>query len=172
MANTFELIESYTVSGTASSIDFNSIPSTYTDLVVVASLRDSFASNALDHWIRFNNNTSNYTWRKVQGAGSGTPTSSTSAVDPYMVLAVSPGSTTTSNTFSNSYCYIPNYAGSTYKSISVDAVGENNGTQAFAVLSAGLWANTAAITSVNLIPYSGSTFANNSTAYLYGVKNV
>ena len=54
--------------------------------------------------------------------------------------------------------------------MSVDAVGENNATQAFQIISAGLWANTAAITSIQLIPQSGGgTFVADSTVSLYGI---
>ena len=48
MANTYELIASSTVgAGGASSIDFNSIPNTYTDLLVKLSGRSSTGYNAL-----------------------------------------------------------------------------------------------------------------------------
>ena len=67
--------------------------------------------------------------------------------------------------------YIHNYAGSTNKSVSVDAVGEANATYAEMDLLAGLWSNTDAITSVSIKPNIGSNFVIYSTAYLYGVKN-
>jgi hypothetical protein len=57
--------------------------------------------------------------------------------------------TATANTFGNTEFYIPNYTSSNYKSFSVDGVTENNATAAFA-LYAGLWSNTAAITSFRL----------------------
>jgi hypothetical protein len=52
-----------------------------------------------------------------------------------------------------------------------DAVTENNGTTAFAKLSAGLWSDSAAITSVKLISQTGNNFVQYSTAYLYGISN-
>ena len=63
MPNTFTLIASSTVgAGGASSIDFTSIPSTYTDLVIKASLRsDRNTGSATYLTITFNNDTgSNY----------------------------------------------------------------------------------------------------------------
>jgi len=57
----------------------------------------------------------------------------------------------------------------TVKSISADAVEENNGTTAFAGLSAALWSNTAAITSITLTPQTGS-YVQYSTATLYGIS--
>jgi hypothetical protein len=79
-------------------------------------------------------------------------------------------STDTANTFGNTDIYIPNYAGSANKSVSVDTVEENNGTTARALLGAILWSNTAAITALGLTPVSGS-FVQYSTATLYGIKN-
>jgi hypothetical protein len=76
----------------------------------------------------------------------------------------------TSSTFSNDSIYIPNYAGSAYKSYSADGVVENNATGAFATFNAGLWSNTAAITSITLTAGVGS-FVQYSNFYLYGVKN-
>ena len=173
MTANYVLLEKITVGAAgASSVEFTGIPQTgYTDLVVKTSVRDTFNANALDHWIRFNSVTTNYTWRKVQGSGS-VASSSTATVDPYLVLGVGPGAAATANTFGNFEVYIPNYTSSNFKSISVDSVGENNGTQAFQVLNAGLWSNTAAITSIQLIPQSGGGWAPNSTFYLYGVAKL
>jgi hypothetical protein len=48
-------------------------------------------------------------------------------------------------------------------------VTEDNATLAWAYLSAALWSNSAAITSVKLIPNAG-TFVQYSTATLYGIN--
>jgi hypothetical protein len=76
----------------------------------------------------------------------------------------------TASTFNNADLYIPNYAGSNNKSFSIDSVSENNGTAAVASLFAGLWSQTAAITSITLTSRNGN-FDQYSTAYLYGVNN-
>ena len=80
------------------------------------------------------------------------------------------GATATANTFANVSIYIPNYTSANYKSVSIDAVTENNATTAYAFLSAGLWSNTAAITSATITNSSGN-YVQYSTAYLYGIKN-
>jgi hypothetical protein len=64
--------------------------------------------------------------------------------------------------------YIPNYASSNYKSFSIDSVTENNGTVAYQIMHAGVWSNTAAITSLT-ITAAGGNLAQYSTATLYGV---
>ena len=77
----------------------------------------------------------------------------------------------TASTFANGEIYIPNYAGSTYKSLSADSVTETNATGAVRAFHATLWSNTAAINQITLTPDAGGNFVQYSTAYLYGVKN-
>jgi hypothetical protein len=165
MPNTFELIASSTVgAGGASSIDFTSIPSTYTDLCLKVSVRWSNAGPDGFN-VSYNGSTSSFTARYLEGSGSaaasGTATRFVGGLE---------GTGYTANTFGNVDIYIPNYAGSTNKSYSSDTVTENNATQAYSHLIAGLWSNTAAINQITLAPSSG-TFVQHSTAYLYGVKN-
>jgi hypothetical protein len=84
-----------------------------------------------------------------------------------------PAVATTANTFSNTEVYIPNYAGSTNKSISVDAVNEANSSTDFVYglfLNAGIRSNTAAITAIRFSLLVGN-FVQYSTATLYGIKN-
>jgi hypothetical protein len=64
--------------------------------------------------------------------------------------------------------YIPNYTGSTAKSVSVDGVMENNATYAAAGIIAGLWNDTAAVTSVS-ISSEVATLVQYSSATLYGI---
>jgi hypothetical protein len=154
-------------SGGAASVSFSSIPSTYTDLVVKLSARNTYA--ALSDWvqIQFNGSGSSYSYRVLQGAGSGTP-ASYNGTSQYAGDA--PAANSTASTFGNWELYVPNYAGATNKSYSIDAVTENNGTDAIADLDAGLWSDTSAITSITLTLRNGN-FAQHSTAYLYGVSN-
>ena len=177
MANTFTLIASSTVgAGGAASIDFTSIPSTYTDLVLKMCARSSNASANTSLGYNFNGSTSGYSGVNAlnyQGTVyGGTFTTLSIGGVTYGRLDDSglDAANATSSTFSNGELYIPNYAGNTNKSWSWDCVAENNSTAAVGILVAGLWSNTAAITSIKLIPYQGS-FVQYSTAYLYGVKN-
>ena len=167
MANTFELIASYTATGSVASIDFTSIPSTYTDLCLKYSTRSTSAGDDyLGQLIKFNTATTSFTYRHLYGTGSaaGSGNGSTN------LGSYTQGGLTTANTFTNGEIYIPNYAGSNNKSFSSDSTVENNATLGFADLLAGLWSNTSAINAISIYPQSGS-FATYSTAYLYGVKN-
>ena len=166
MPNTMTLIASSTVgSGGASSIDFTSIPSTYTDLVVKFSVRND--GGATWGTLTLNGSSTGWTLKNLYGDGSSTGSQSQS-VNTYTVMQNNTGDT--ANTFTNSEFYIPNYAGSNYKSISGEQTRENNGTSAYIYLHALLWSNTAAINRVTLNAITNN-FAQYSTAYLYGIKN-
>ena len=174
MANTYVQIGSTVTvgSGGQAAIDFTSIPSTYTDLLVKVSARSTFTGGSNSNMkLTFNGSSSGYSGRGLQGAGSGTPSSSDNVFGTSFAYISSayPSSTTTSNTFNNMDIYIPNYAGSAAKSFSTDSVMENNATYSVQHLFASLWNNTAAITSISLGDTNGN-FAQYSTATLYGIS--
>jgi hypothetical protein len=168
MANTFELIASSTVgSGGAASIDFTSIPQTYTDLCLKLSTRDNRANPANGIWLRPNGSSTNLSGKQLYGNGS----SAGSQQQTTGIFGVEPSNGSTGSTFANIEAYIPNYTGSNYKSVSSDSVQETNGSAAEQWLIAYLWSNTAAITSISIVPEASASFVQYSTAYLYGVKN-
>ena len=169
MANTYILIEAKTLSSSAASIEFTSIPQTYTDLILVYSARTNDAARTDEARITFNNNTSNYSWKMLYGSGS-SGNSAASASDSSIPGMQIPGGGATANTFSSGQVYIPNYTSSNNKSISSEAIQEDNQTLAYMKIVAGLWSNSAAITSVKLSGATGS-FVQYSSAYLYGIKN-
>ena len=168
MATTFTKIASVSVGVLgAATIDFSSIPSTYTDLCLKISGRNTQPSSLL--YLTFNGSTSGYSYRRLYGNGSSAASDSASSTTSIAFIAFEV-STYTASTFSSSEVYVPNYAGSNNKSVSSDEVTENNATLIVAALYAGLWANTAAITSITLTPDSLGLFAQYSTATLYGIN--
>lgn len=168
-ANTYTLIEKIVVGAAgASSIEFTSIPQTYTDLVIKYALRGDAGAISRSVYVTFNNNTSSYSDRYLQGDGSSASSGSNSGGTTKLYAGECTASTATSNTFGNQELYIPNYTGSNNKSVSIDAVAETNATTQYMSLVASLWSNSAAITSIKLVPGTGN-FVQYSTAYLYGV---
>ena len=155
------LIETKTLLSAAASIEFTSIPQDGTDLVVLYSLRTS-SGGATNTLLTLNGSTSGFSNRNLFGDGT-TRFSDTTA----RYIGVVTGSTDTANTFSNGMLTIPNYSGSTNKSFSADDVSENNATTAYQSIVAGLWSNTAAITSLT-ITISGN-LAVGSTISLYKI---
>ncbi len=162
----YNLIATTTVgSGGASTIEFSSIPQTFTDLKVLFSGRRSMAS--VSFYVSFNGATTNLSSRRLTGSGSAASSSTNSSF--IEIFGLNP-SDYTASVFSNGEIYVPNYAGSTNKSVSIDSVSENNGAEAYSSLVAGLWSSTAAITSLTIYLPSGN-FTQHSSASLYGIKN-
>ena len=172
MPANYVLLEKITVGAAgASSVTFSNIPQTgYTDLVVKVSARAVLALNFQDINIRFNGSATGYSSRLLQGDGSAASSANNSS-GALVWGANSVSSNATANTFSNGEVYIPNYTSANFKSISTDSVTENNATAAYAQLAAGLWSNTAAITSIELYLGAG-TYAQFTTFYLYGVAKL
>ena len=167
MANTYIQIGSTVTVGVggAASMDFTSIPATYTDLIVKVSARDLQVGVTDNLQIQFNGSAANLTGRFLEGNGS----AASSGTDT-LIYGRSNGNSGTASTFGNSEFYIPNYAGATNKSVSMDSVAENNATSANATLTAGLWSQTAAITSISIKPGAAVNFVQYSTASLYGIS--
>jgi len=164
----YVLIEKISVGAAgASSVTFNSIPQTgYTDLVIKCSVRNT--ANVDWTGVYFNGVTTGYSNRAIQGTGAAV--SSRNSTDKDLTILTDENAFTAS-TFGNAEVYIPNYTSANYKSYSVDTVTENNATTAYMELSAQLWSNTAAITSITLNAQS-SSLAQYSTFYLYGVAKL
>ena len=160
-----KLIESKTLGTAAASIEFTSIPQTFTDLVIVCSLRSTDTGSFGNINLGFNSSTTGFSARWLYGLGSGGTGTSTSIARYAGEVNTA---NDTANTFNNSSIYIPNYAGDTNKSFSTDSVRETNASANAMAISAGLWSNTAAITSVQLDSSAGN-FVIGSTVSLYGV---
>jgi hypothetical protein len=159
---TMVAIQTVTVgSGGAASIDFTSIPQTYTDLKIVISGRSS-STPAEGMYIAFNGSTSNFSGRYLIGDGA----NASSGVLARYVGSIF-GAVGTANVFNNTEVYIPNYTSSNNKSFSVDNVAENNATTGYQNLIAGLWSSSSAITSISI---TCTGFTQHTTATLYGIS--
>jgi hypothetical protein len=172
MPATYVNIASQTLSTAAASVTFSSIPSTYTDLVLKASVRDdtSGTSEALARFWKLSGDTGT-TMSQTDLLGSGSAVSSTRRTSQDDSLFVIDRSGATSNTFSNTEIYIPSYTVSQNKPISIFSVDESNTTAAYMRVQALLWRNTGALSSFVIQAYSGTNFVSGSSFYLYGIKN-
>jgi hypothetical protein len=145
-------------------ISFNSIPQDFTDLYILMSARTNRVLEGDGFYLRFNNNSSGYTQRRLIGSGSGVSSDTQTGV--FFTTAAN----ATANTFGNSSIYVPNYTGNAFKSYSNDGASENNATTSYLGINAGLWSNTAAISSIVIVPEGGTEFVTNSSFSLYGVR--
>jgi hypothetical protein len=161
------LIQTVTVgAGGAATMSFSAIPATFTDLMLVVCARDDGGTSG-NIYARFNGDSgNNYTSKILYGNGSSA--GSTSGISNGAYVAKASGAT---NTFGSGMAIIPNYAGSTSKSISTDAVDEANATAANISVIAYNWSGTAAISSITMYTFSGNNFSQYSTASLYGLTH-
>jgi len=169
--NTFVKIQTVTVgSGGAATIDFTSIPQTFTDLQLFLSGRDTFAAVSVQGNIQFNgNSTTQYSFKRLRGSGSVADSYGETGGTSINWYNAYPGANATASTFSNNQIYIPNYTSGNNKYINMETVTENNATEAYAVLWTAQLSNTAPITSIKI--YATTAFAQYSTATLYGIKS-
>lgn len=159
MASTYTPIATQTLESATATVTFNSIPSTYTDLVLVC--ETSFASNAINSVIRFNSDSSSlYSRTYLVGLTSsvitGRETNQNSI--PFGYIA-------TAGQREISILQIMNYSNSTtFKTV---LSRENNGQdRTSAVVS--LYRNTSAITSITLT--GSANYVAGSIFSLYGIK--
>lgn len=177
MANTFTLINSTTLASDQSTIVFSSIPQTYTDLVLKASLQVNKASPTVFRYMYYvlNGDTTN-TWYSdtyLLGDGastaSGRDSSATAANTAETPVNATGGG---ANVFTNFELYLPNYTSTTSKPFTQNTAMERNVTSgAYNMQQALLYRNTTAITSIGLYISTADNWITGSTAYLYGIKS-
>lgn len=160
-------IEKITASGGESSMNFTSIPTTYTDLYLVISGRATESDNGTSLRIVFNDDTANQSSRELRAIGS-TVASYTVTYAQNGYLAASQSYT---NTFGNALLYIPKYRNDKHKISSGDVILPSNTTsEQYIVFSGKKWGSTSAITKISISPSSGN-WVQYTTATLYGITN-
>jgi hypothetical protein len=172
MPSTYQLISSNVLTSSAASVTFSAIPSTYTDLVLRLSVRQTTATTSITARVRFNSSSSGYSFTILR-SNNGTASSYAMSGDSYVYPGHTPAASSTANTFGSAEIYIPSYLVSQNKPISTFGVNENNATTIGnnIIAAANLWQNTAAITSMEILPTASGSFDTGSSFYLYGIKN-
>jgi hypothetical protein len=164
---TYEPIATNTLSSATTSVTFSSIPSTYTDLVIIAQAGVTAVNNA--GYMRVGNSSvdtgTNYSTTYITGNGttasSGRYTSSSIGVSFYQ-----PGYGTPTVLTTTGISNIMNYANTTtYKTIISRSGAAGNSVEA----GVGLWRSTAAINIITLYPEASTTWVSGSTFTLYGI---
>jgi hypothetical protein len=172
---TFVLIQSNTVSGTSTnSVHFNSIPQTFTDLVIYASVRSQLSSDSDTIQIKYNSITSYSGWRFYADGGSLIDNSYTTGI-PALTIGNSTGN---ADDFSHNRIQIYDYTNSTNVKTASSWGGyiwATGGTtyakNGWHYVKPAAGQSTAAITSLTIDLSSASNFHADSTFYLYGIKN-
>jgi hypothetical protein len=169
MTATYEKIATTTVSGSSvASIDFTSISGSYTDLIVIGSIKAASATNP-QPFVRFNNDSStNYSVTNMYG--NGTTAGSTrfsSQAQIRLNYVVDPNTTEYTNLIMN----IQNYSNTTtYKTV-LNKLTLGGGSNSGLDVSAGLWRSTSAINRLTFtLENSSSNFAVGCVFTIYGIK--
>lgn len=169
MASSRRLIASQTLSSSAASVTFSSIPSGYKDLILKVSARSDRASVTGFFLFQINSITSGYSDTSLRGTGTQALSARNSTTTTSWGGYISGGSTT-SNTFGSVEVYIPSYAASQNKPIGTFGASEDNATAANINAIAGLVPTTAAVSSLVLTSL-GDNFVSGSSFQLYGLAN-
>ena len=155
--STYTPIATTTLGSAVSTYTFSSIPSAYTDLVLIAS---GTVNSGSYFTFRFNSDTgSNYSETSMYGDGSSAG-STRNSNQTYMLIG---GIRTTQTTI---ITHIMNYSNATTNKT---AISRSNNAAVEAATTVGLWRNTAAITSIQVGTGGANTFQIGTTFTLYGI---
>jgi hypothetical protein len=166
MPNTYVALKTETVAVATSSVTFSSIPTGYTDLVLV--VNGAVTSGTANWVLQVGNGSvdtgSNYSETDLWGTGSAAQSARGS--NQTSILLNSYGYLDTVFR-ANAICHIMNYSNTTTnKTILARANNSDNGVHA----GVGLWRSTVAINTIK-IAASASTFVVGTTFNLYGIAN-
>ena len=160
----FESIQTITAGSAVASIEFTSIPQTYTHLQI-RGIAKSTATD--DTFMQVNSDTAaNYSWHMLRGSGG--------AASSYAVANANKMWTgygmDNASIFRSSIIDILDYANTNkFKTFRSSSGMDTNTSTGWVEFVSGNWRSTSAITSIKLFPNSGN-YAQYSSFALYGVK--
>lgn len=150
-----------TLGSNQASVVFSAFSSSYRDLYIVASAGSTSASSFA---LRMNADTgSNYHIQTLGGSG-GNPQSGRTAATTSIVPVTPSGEMSSANTAHFQVELLDYSQTDKFKLATARAAGDSN----IVLTYSGMWANTAAVTSVTLFPSAGN-FVSGSTFALYGI---
>jgi hypothetical protein len=158
--STYTPIATTTLGSASGTVTFSSIPSTYTDIVLIA---NGTALSNTGWGLKFNNDSgSNYSSTYLEGSGT---TAISERYTSAGLFRTCWNSLWTSSTPANAIINIQNYSNSTtYKS----GVWRSNNSSNYVEAGVGLWRSTSAINRIDIVTTSAD-FASGSTFTLYGI---
>ena len=169
-AGAFDLLETTTLTSSASSVTFSGLGSysDYKHLQIRAVGRGDRSSSLADLWLRFNTDSgSNYAYHRLYGNGSSIGSSANTSQTKIQTGYVT-GSTFTSGGFATVITDILDFS-SASKNTTIRSMSGLAGTNNQVVLFSGLWNNTSAVTSIELLPEVNNLVAGTRIS-LMGIK--
>jgi hypothetical protein len=168
--STYSPIATTTLGSSAASYTFNSIPNTYTDLILVLSgyaitQDNSFLCRVGNGSVDTGNN---YSQTAIRGDGSTAASNRFSNVD-FMRLQANGGMGTTSSHIGTYIAHFMNYANtSTYKTV-LSRANQSGGAYPAVEAVVNLWRSTSAINIITVFPFTGASFGTGTQITLYGI---
>lgn len=157
---TYTPIATTTLSVDTATVTFSSIAGTYTDLILVCSVKNDTAAS-YNMYAQFNSDTgSNYSWTRLQGNGTSAYSDRAS------------GQTVMRYGLFNKTNFVPviiqfqNYSNATTYKTCISRCSDSSDSVTAIV---NLWRSTSAITSIALSVEGGAKYASGSTFTLYGI---
>lgn len=171
MANTYFLIASQTLASTSATVTFSSIPQTYTDLVLRASVKNNGSGQSEAMRIRVNGNSGSVysTLLHAHEQGSVSSTSDNLVTD-FNDMARQSGNASNAASFASIEIIIPSYAVSQHKPmLAISSFTGNSGGGNY--YSINQVQDNNPITSILLYNSSTDVFSIGSSFFLYGISN-
>ena len=170
MANTYFLIASQTLASTSASVTFSSIPNTFTDLVLRASVKNNAAAQSEQMRMRVNGNTASVYSNLTHSHEPGLAVFTNNLISGFENTLRHSGATTNAASFATIEIYIPSYLVSQHKPLLATSslTGNTDGGNYYSV---GQVQDNNPITSILLYNSSANVFAVGSSFYLYGISN-
>ena len=158
---TYTPLATVTLGSAVSSVNFSSIPATYRDLVVVASVKHSTSNGGYIGYRLNSNSDNNYSFVYMLGWNNSPSTLSAAGSGDSFGRFGNGGTSNFETTIFNIFDYS---ATDKHKT----AISRTNVVSIYPVQYATRWASTSAVNSITLFPDSGN-FASASTFNLYGI---
>ena len=154
---TYDLIASNVLGSGVTSVSYASIPQTYRDIIIVFNYPDTYDGGK----ITLNNDTgnTNYTSIFMRGSGSSSTSSTNTGVDYFLQTFTGSGA-------GNHIVQIMDYSATDKHKT---GLARQNYASGRVEATAARWANTAAITEIDIISNGANQFPNGTTIYFYGI---
>ena len=174
MADAYEIIESTTLTGTATSVTFSSLTTDYVHLQIRMTARtDLNTTPGYDYvGIQFNGDTGgNYGTTAAYGFNTTLGVEEEAANINGMKVRATACDPENAAMFGIIEVTIPSYQSTNQNGCCFGNGGKAGASNGFEQWGGGYWDNTAAITSIVLTPGGGTNFNTGSTFNLYGLRS-
>jgi hypothetical protein len=167
MAQTYEPLNTTTLTTATASVTFSSIPGTYTDLVlVIASLNNTATNTSFQFQVGNGSIDTGANYSLTELFGTGSAASSDRASNDTAAYLNGPGIGTSTNIPNLYITNLMNYSNTTtYKTF----LGRGGNSEKNLVATVNLWRSTSAINTIKIFQ-SANNMAAGSTFTLYGIK--